>query len=139
MRNPLIEFHSTPSPLALILENTDTQTNRSAALDAMLFTRDPFPIMNVSNYLFGGSDRNTRVLIFVSDLQLASDESVIISLTDANGTTFDLTAENVRPVPNLQQTQVTFRLPTEVASGVCTIHVRAHGQVSNAGTIRISP
>jgi hypothetical protein len=33
--------------------------------------------------------------------------------------------------------KVVFRLPDSLAVGTCTVTVRAHGQISNAGTIGI--
>jgi len=39
------------------------------------------------------------------------------------------------PVSNLSQ--VTFRLPDNLAPGVCAIKIKAHNQESNQGNIRI--
>jgi hypothetical protein len=63
--------------------------------------------------------------------------SIVVNLSDSNSQSFDLTAEEVRTVPNFTFTQVVFRLPNNVAIGACTIRIKAHGQVSNPGTIRI--
>lgn len=96
--------------------------------------------MNGADLLNLGSDRNTRVIIFVTNLQLAQGEtsaSVVVSLIDGNFQSYDIAAEDVRPVPNFNFTQVIFRLPNNLPAGTCTIKINAHGQVSNAGTIRI--
>ena len=49
-----------------------------------------------------------------------------------------LAAEDVRSVNNFAFTQVTFRLPDNLSTGTCVIRIKAHGQISNSGTIRIS-
>lgn len=87
-----------------------------------------------------GSDRNTRVITFVTNLQLAQGETsatVVVNLIASNSQVYDVAAEDVRPVPGFDFTQVVFRLPDNLAAGPCTIRVKAHGQVSNAGTLRI--
>jgi hypothetical protein len=76
----------------------------------------------------------------VNNLQLNPGElpsAVQVSLVDANNQTFDVNAEDVRPVSVLGFANVTFRLPNNLAAGVCTVTVKAHSQVSNTGTIRI--
>lgn len=129
----------TASP-QLILYTFDPVPGAAAALDALLFLRDPFPVVNAANLFNVGSDRNTRVLVFVANLQLAQGEtasSVVVNLVDSNNQIFDVVAQDPRPVPNFSFTQVTFRLPDNLPAGTCTIKIKAHGQVSNAGTIRI--
>ncbi len=136
--NRLIAFQSTPQPIQLLME--ESGAGQAVALDSVLFTRDPFPVVNADNLLNPGNDRNTRVLVFVSNLQLQQGEassSVIVNLVDSNNQSYDVPAEDVRRVPNFAFTQLVFRLPNNLSTGICTIKVRAHGQVSNAGTIRI--
>jgi hypothetical protein len=111
-----------------------------AALDAMLLTRDPFPVVNAANVLNKGPDRNTRVILFVMNLQLAQGETasaVVVSLVDANNHSYQVAAEQVQPVTNFPFTEVIFRLPDNLPVGTCTLSVKAHGQISNVGTIRI--
>ena len=96
--------------------------------------------MNGTDLLNSGADRNTRVILFVMNLQLTQGEpasSVVVNLIDSNNQTYDVAAEDVRLVPNLNFAQVIFRLPDNLAVGTCTITVKATGQLSNAGTIRI--
>jgi 5-hydroxyisourate hydrolase-like protein (transthyretin family) len=93
---------------------------------------DPFPVVN--------GDRNTRVIVFVRNLQLAQGKpasSVVVSLVDVNHQNYDVPAEIVRPVSNSDFVQVIFRLPDNLAVGKYTVTIKAHGQMSNAGTIRI--
>jgi mitochondrial cardiolipin hydrolase len=129
----------TPSlPMQLLLDSTGPAVDQVASVDSIQFVRDPFPVVRGTD-LFG-SDRNTRVIVFVRNLQLAPGEtasSVLINLVDANNQNFDVAAEAVRPVPNTDFVQVIFRLPTSLAAGTCAITIKAHSQNSNTGSIRI--
>lgn len=130
----------TASPMQLILDTSGPAIDQLAALDSMLFLRDPFPVVNTINVLNLGPDRNTRVVIFVMNLQLAQGEtaaSVVVNLIDSKNQNYDLAAEDVRAVPNFSFTQVVFRLPDGLSTGMCLVRVKAHGRVSNAGIIRI--
>lgn len=129
-----------PSPIQLILDESGPDPDQVAALDSVLFLRDPFPIMNSANLLNQESDKNTKVVIFVTNLQLAQGEpssAVVVNLIDSNNQSHDLAAEDVRPVPTFAFAQVIFRLPDGLAAGTCRVRVTAHGQVSNAGTVRV--
>jgi hypothetical protein len=126
-------------PLLLALEESGPGQLQVAALDSLLFLRDPFPVMSM-DVLNTGSDRNTRVIVFVTNLQLASGDvasSVIVNLVDSSGQTYDVGAEDVRVVPPFNFMQVKFRLPDNLVPGVCNIKIRVHDQESNPGTIRI--
>jgi choice-of-anchor B domain-containing protein len=127
-------------PHQLVLDESGPGTQQAAALDATLFFRDPFPVVNTINLLNQGPDKNTRVALFVTDLQLVQGEppsSVIVNLVGSNNESYNLPAEEVRPVISSNFTQVVFRLPDALAPGTCTVKVKAHGQESNPGTIRI--
>ena len=126
--------------MQLLLEESPPSLDQAAALDSVLFLRDPFPVINEANLFNLAPDRNTRVLIFVTNLQLTPGEtpaSVVVRLIDSNNLLYDIAAESVLPLPGFNFSQVTFRLPDTLATGTCTIEVRAHGQVSNLGTMRI--
>ncbi|SRR6266481_2998866 len=139
--NRLIAFQSSaPPPLQLMLDTSGPATDQAAAMDSLLFLRDPFPVINGANLLNLGTDRNTRIILFVGNLELQQGEipsSVIVNLIDSNNQSQEISAEDVRKVPNLTFSQVIFRLPNDLAAGAYTVKVRAHGQISNAGTIRI--
>jgi len=127
-------------PFQLALETFGPAPNQAVAMDAILMFRDPFPVTNSVNVLNTTSDKNTRVMVFLSNFQLAPGEtasSVVMNLVDRIGQSFDIPAEDVRFAPNSSFTQVTFRLPSNLAIGTCTVLVKAHGQSSNAGTFRI--
>jgi len=126
--------------MQLILDTSGPAVDQLAALDSMLFIRDPLPVVNAADVLNQGSDKNTRVIVFVTNLQLTPGEtssSVVINLIDVNNQSYNIPAEDVRPVPDSNFTQVIFRLPNNLPAGTCTLKINAHGQVSNAGTIRI--
>jgi len=132
----------TPSPPQLILEESGPDPNQATAFDSMLFLRDPFHVQSVANWLDLGPDRNTRVLVFVANLKLNLGETaaaVVVRLIDSNSQSYDVVAEDVRLVPNFDLAQITFRLPDNLSAGACMMTVKAHGQISNTGTIRIAP
>jgi hypothetical protein len=131
----------TTPQLFLALEEAALDPNQVAAFDSMLMLRDPFPVVNPLNLLFGQqTDRNTRVVVFVTNLQLAPNDvasAVRVGLTASNGQSYDLEAQDVRMTPVSNISQVTFRLPDNLAPGVCAIKIKAHNQESNQGNIRI--
>ena len=75
----------------------------------------------------------------MANLQLGPGEpasTAIVSLTAANAQYYPIPAEDVRAVPDFNFTQVTFRLPNNLAVGTAEMHVVAHSQSSNIGVIR---
>ena len=127
-------------PLQLHLEQFGLVPNLAAAVESITLLRDPFPVVNGTNTLNPTSDKNTRVLIFLDNFQLAPGEtaaSVVVNLIGSDNQSFDVAAEDVRLLPNSSISQVAFRLPNSLAIGECTLTVKARGQVSNAGIIRI--
>ncbi len=131
-----IVFPSSSTPQLVVNESA---SNEAAAVNLLLF-RDPFDILNSADWLNAGADRNTRLILFASNLQLAQGEtasSVVVRLVDSANHVFDVPAEDVRTVPNFSFTQVTFRLPDNIIAGACLVTIKAHGQASNSGTIRI--
>jgi hypothetical protein len=128
--------------LLLALDESGPAANQAAAIESHLLLRDPFRVPNVAIWLQLGSDRNTRVTLFAVGLELNQGESasaVQIGLTASDGQNFFLAAEDVRPMLDLPFTQVTFRLPNDMASGVCQVNITAHGHTSNTATLRIAP
>ena len=70
-------------------------------------------------------------------VKLVVEPSVVVDLIDSNNQSYDVPAEDVSPVPGFDFTRVIFRVPDNLSVGSCTVKVKAHGQVSNSGTIRI--
>jgi hypothetical protein len=127
-------------PLFLILEEPALDPNQVAAVDSLWFMRDPFLVIPTIDLFGQGPDKNTRVLVFVTNLQLAPNDvasTVRVNLVDSGGQTHDIGAEDIRVVPGFNFTQIKFRLPDDLPSGACTIKIGAHDQESNTGTIRI--
>ncbi|HET9711459.1 MAG TPA: chitobiase/beta-hexosaminidase C-terminal domain-containing protein, partial [Pyrinomonadaceae bacterium] len=130
-----------PLPLQLLLDQTGPAVDQAAALDLLTLVRDPFAVIDANNLLNLGTDKNTRVIVFVGNLQLGQGETasaVVVNLVGSNDQSYDIPAEDVRPV-SAEFVQVTFRLPNTLATGTCTIRIKAHALVSNAGSIRIKP
>ncbi len=132
-------FTAVPIPtLQLLLE--EGTFNRVAALDSVLFLRDHFLLINPINLLNPLADKNTRLLVFVTNLELQQGDvssSVMINAVDSNNTSYVVFADDVRPVPNFAFKQVAFRLPDNLPSGELTITLTYGGQSSNSGVIRI--
>jgi hypothetical protein len=128
--------------ILLALETSGPAPQQAAAIDSLLFIRDPFKVKTATPWLGLPPDQNTVVMIFAQNLRLNQGETaanVIVNLVDGNNQSFDVPAANVRAVPNVDLTQVTFRLPNTLAPGTCKVTIKAHGQTSNMGTIRIAP
>lgn len=128
--------------LDLLFEESGPTVDQVAAIDALLQLRDPFRILLPDWFPTPGADRNTRVMFFVRGLQLDPGElpsAVVVNLVDSNNQFFGVPAEDVRSVPGVDFTQVIVRLPDGLASGTCTVAIRAHSRTTDAGKIRIAP
>ena len=125
--------------LLLVLEESGPGFAQAAAVSE-LFLRDPFTL-TIPEFV-KRVDRGNRVIFFANNLLLNPGESplgVVVRFIDSNNQLFDAPAEDVRLVPNFEFTQVMVKVPDNLAAGTCQITVRAHGRVSNMGTIRIAP
>jgi hypothetical protein len=125
-------------PLFLLLEEPSSNPGQVAALESVTWLRDPFSILSTIR-LYPAADLNTRITVFVTNLQLAPTDvasSVKVRLTDSNSQNYEVGAEDVRVVPPFNFTQITFRLPNNVSAGTVSIKVVAHDQESNQGTFR---
>lgn len=128
--------------ILLKLEDSGPVAGAAAAFESMLLTRDPFRVETINNWFTLPAGQNTLVMIFAQNLTLNQGETaanVIVNLVDGNNQSFDVPAADVRALPNTDLTQVVFRLPDALASGTCKVIIKAHGQSSNMGTIRITP
>jgi Beta-propeller repeat len=137
-----VVFSARPRPpLRLAVEDPSPVPDLVVALDAALLLRDPFPLINPLNWLNTGADKNTRLIIFMQNFVPVLGEppsEVVVNLNRSNQS-FDVLAEDVRPLPNTDLTQVTFRLPDQLLPGDYLIRVRAHGETTSSATLRISP
>ena len=128
--------------LLLILDESGPDPNQAAALDSLLLLRDPFPVHSFAAWLTFGPDRNTRVMVFVANLQLNPGEAasaVVVNLIDSSNQSYDVAAEDLRLDPTTGFAQVTFRLPDTLFPGACTVRVKAHDHISTSAIIRIGP
>jgi len=119
----------------------ESDFNRPAALDALLFVRDPFRVRLPDWFPTPGNDRNTRVLFFVRGLELNPGElssAVVVRMGDGSEF-FEVPAEDVRPVPGVDFTQVTVRLPDGMPAGLQFVTIKAHSRTTNIGAIEIAP
>ena len=126
----------------LVLEESGPTPQQAAAFESLLFTRDSFRVKSIAGWLNLPPNQNTLVMIFAQNLRLNQGETaadVVVNLVDANNQIFDVPATDVRAVANVDLTQVIFRLPDALATGTCKVTIKAHGQTSNIGTIRITP
>ena len=126
----------------LVLEESGPAPQQAAAFESLLFTRDAFRVKSIAGWLSLPPNQNTLVMVFAQNLRLNLGETaadVVVNLVDANNQIFDVPATDVRAVPNVDLTQVLFRLPDALAPGTCNVTIKAHGQTSNMGTIRITP
>ena len=126
--------------LELVLEESGPVAGQAGALDALLLVRDPFRIVGIPEWWPTTTDRNTRVTLFARNLELNPGESpsaVIVRISGTNPLFIDVPAEAVQPIHNFELTEVVFKLPSNLAVGTRTVTIRAHGRISNAGTIRI--
>ena len=118
---------------------TEHNSTRAVAVDALTRLRDPFPVTSPG---FVGSDQRTRVLFFVMNLELLAGEGANALTADAQdgaGKVYELTVEDVRPVPGfggLQQ--VTVLLRDDMANvGDVLVRISLHGVASNRARVSI--
>lgn len=127
--------------LELLLEEAGPTVGQAAALDAFFLVRDPFRVVLPDWFPTPGADRNTRVMLFVRGLELNPGEptsAVVVRLT--NGIQiFDVPAQDVRSVPDVDFTQVIIRVPDGISAGPYAVTITAHSRTSNVGTIRVTP
>ena len=106
----------TPTPsesMQLLLDFAGPAIDQLASLDSARLLRDPFSVISGSGTLGQGSDQNTKLIVFVKNLQLMEGEPaywVVVNLRDATYKTYDVLAESVRPMANTDFVQV--NLPT---------------------------
>ena len=137
------DFSGTSFPILIFLQApvllTEDNSLQALALDSVLMTRDPFPLVN-ANYF--DTDRRTRIKLLVVDFDLFSGETLsMISVQgiDNSAITHNFPVEDVRTIPGTPwMTQLTVRAPEGIATpNVLTISVTARAQTSNAVRIRL--
>ncbi len=80
------------------------------------------------------------MILFARNLELNPGESpsaVIVRIFGVLSQFFDVQAESVQPIHNFEFTEVVIKLPNNLPVGTRSLTIRAHGRISNVGTIRI--
>ncbi|MCU1265228.1 MAG: hypothetical protein JWM21_1546 [Acidobacteria bacterium] len=142
LTGPVAAPNPSPSPIQLVLDTSGPPFDHAAAIEGTFGLPDPFVILNITSWVNQGLDRNARINIFVTNLELAPGEiahDVTVNLLDSHNQNFEVAAEVVRLIPGTIFTQVIFRIPDNIATGKCTLTVRWHDQISNPGTVKIRP
>lgn len=128
-----VNTSSTPTIL------TEGTTDRAIALNAATFVRDPFTVVTERNF---GADKRTRVMLFVTNLNLLPGENASAITAQAENLTLgirQLPVEYVGKVPGFDWlTQVNLILPGELANaGDMLVSIRLRGVASNKARITI--
>ena len=127
-------------PPAPVLLNDET-SGRAAALDSVLFLRDPLSIVNLNNFSL---DHRTRLSLFATNIDLNPGENISAisaQAEDSQHVIHPLTVEFVGKVPNLEWlTQINIRLPDSLAnSGDIRLSISLRGVPSNQVLFRLKP
>jgi Calx-beta domain len=126
---------------ALVLV-TQEGSQRAAALDAALLTKEAFPI---NRSTFFGSDNRMRIAVFAVGLKLAQGEptsAVTATAEDAQGNMQPVTVEFVGHVPNYHMfgfTEIVVKLNSAPTTGDLKIRVTLHGETSNPVLVAVQP
>jgi Tol biopolymer transport system component len=120
---------------------TEENSQRAAALDSVLLTRDILPVKNDLNF---SSDHVTRVSFFVIGLKLNFQEpasAIIATAEDSQGTIFPLTVESADFVSSgFWVQQVVVRLNPQITTpGDYKIKFTLHGTPSNTVVLGLRP
>jgi len=118
----------------------ETNSERAIALDSVLLTPDPFPIINTLNF---SSDNRTRIMLFATGLKLmpGEDISMVTAQAETQAGVFPLTVEFVGKVPSFDWlTQLVIKLPDALANaGDVRVSITLRGISSNRVVITIRP
>ena len=120
--------------------NPGQATEQPAALDAVTGLRGPFRLTSLPEWFAAaGGDRRTRVVLFAKNLRLnPGDPPSSVLVRFESSLVFTIPAEDVRPVPNTDLTQVVVRLP-DLSPGLREVVIIYQTQQSNVALIRIIP
>ncbi len=119
---------SLPFPIIIFVQApillTEDESLNALALDAVLDTRDPFPLVS-DNYF--GAEKRTRIKLLLVDLDLYSGESGVLPV------------EDLRKAPGFPWlAQLTALLPSDLTGpNDLSLSVSARGQTSNSVNLRI--
>jgi len=128
---------ATPTPVTVPVLQTQGSTDQALAFHSTLFTRGPFQISSPLNL---GNDHRTRIILFATNLDLLSGEtvaSVTVRATDSRGLSYGLAVEQVAKVPGFAWlTAIFVRLPDDqTINGDMLVTLSIRGVTTN--TVRI--
>ena len=122
----------------ILLEDPGPVADQAAIFDSVLHIRDPLLVFNSTNFFNPVGDPNARAVIFVANLQDASPPPpMVVNLVDSSNKSFDITPESVNGFTEFPFDQITFRLPSGLASGTVKVRVFSQSLISNTATFRI--
>src|SRR5262249_23822616 len=76
----------------LVLDESGRDPRQAAAVDSILFMRDPFKVTRIESWL-SLADPNTHVLLSVTNLQLGPGETpsnIVVTLADDSGQVYEV-------------------------------------------------
>jgi len=129
----IVDNDSAGTVPALFMESG---TSRAVALNSVTFVRGPFSVIDSLNF---SADRQTRLIIYTSNLRLTQADAAYLSVR-ASGV--DLPIEKVGPVTgaaDLDASYIVVRLPIGLPVGDLQLVVTLRGSPSNAAILQIVP
>ncbi len=122
----------------------ETPSQRAIALDALLFSREPFMVNNPGYF---GNDKRTRVMLFSLNLAVTPGMVVTAQAIDSQQVVYQLPVEFVGNVPSFTPvipqepflTQIILKLPDGIVSaGDLQVSITARGTTSNKVPIALT-
>jgi hypothetical protein len=118
---------------------TVPNTNRAIAIHSVRFNREPFTVTTPVNL---SSDQHTRIMLFGTNLELLSGETlsaITVRATDARGQVYNLPVEQLVKFANLSGlSSLIVKLPDDsTINGDLAINVSLRGAVSNTVFVAI--
>jgi endonuclease/exonuclease/phosphatase family metal-dependent hydrolase len=128
-----------PTPATPPVMLTVPNTNRAIAIHSVRFNREPFTVTTPVNL---SSDQHTRIMLFGTNLELLSGETlsaITVRATDARGQVYVLTVEQLVKFANLSGlSSLIVKLPDDsTINGDLAINVSLRGAVSNTVFVAI--
>jgi glucose/arabinose dehydrogenase len=117
---------------------TEENTQRAIALDLVTFVRDPFAVTNPHYF---GTDKRTRIMLFVTNLSLTPGLVVTAQAVDSQQMNHSLPVEYVGSLPAFPGfTQVVVKLPDGIVNaGDLQVSITVRGRTSDSVLIGFTP
>jgi glucose/arabinose dehydrogenase len=117
---------------------TEENSQRAIAFDSLFFIPEPIAIPNLD---FLGTDRQTRVVLFATNLTLTPGLVITAEAVDAQQFTHQLPVEFAGSLPAFMElTQLNLKLPDEITvAGDLRVSITVNGRKSNVLLIAVKP